>query len=93
MFVDESSSEKLCQVNKKSRNLKYIISLEKNVIPSMISYESIFTRKMKPKFTTPDVIEGSTAFILFSSGSTGLPKGVMLSSRSIIFLMNMLRYK
>ncbi|XP_065221532.1 uncharacterized protein LOC135846386 [Planococcus citri] len=91
LFVDSSSSAKITQCSSKFKCLKHIISLEDNVKPPKLNYSSLLSRKNTLNYIPPSVSELNTSLILFSSGSTGLPKGVMLSNISVIYLFNMMK--
>ncbi|XP_068622181.1 uncharacterized protein [Battus philenor] len=56
---------------------KHLAIAESRLLPKNINYE---------EFTAVEVQETDTLFILYSSGTTGLPKGVMLCHKNLIAL-------
>ncbi len=51
--------------------------------PGMAQYESII-REAPPSEPTVEMDEGETAFLMYTGGTTGKPKGVMLSHRNVM---------
>lgn len=92
IFTSSYSSDKLQKLKKKCKSIKYVIHIDdKSSSRDDLSYKTLLGRKGKTKYTQPKVTGENTTIILFSSGSTGLPKGVMLSNKSIVFLLELVR--
>ncbi|GMR50707.1 hypothetical protein PMAYCL1PPCAC_20902, partial [Pristionchus mayeri] len=87
ILTDEDNLEKVMEATKKRRNVKTIICLRScysdgEPLPAgIIEWKDVIS--CKPDYDVPEVDPGSMAALPYSSGTTGPPKGVMLSHRSI----------
>ncbi|GMS98230.1 hypothetical protein PENTCL1PPCAC_20405 [Pristionchus entomophagus] len=86
VFTDEANVEKVMTAAKKCEKLKTIVVLRNsskmsNLPGNVVDYARVIA--CKPKYDIPDVPADSMAALPYSSGTTGSPKGVMLSHRNI----------
>ncbi len=92
IFTNSLAWKKLSNMNAKYKSFKYVVHLdETDDKPSSLSFKTMLKRKTTAKYVSPKIRDSDPAFILFSSGSTGLPKGVMLSNESLVYLMKLTR--
>jgi amino acid adenylation domain-containing protein len=93
MIVSSKKLKKLLKVLIKENRLKHIIiSDDINEVPVVDGVELIPWRQVKLQDTILAVknkaIETDLAYILYTSGSTGLPKGVMISHLNAFTFLN-----
>lgn len=96
VFVNAKTFEQLNMVNATSRTYNYIVHLDSNVgNAAFLSYESMIVngKSSASKLVKPEMHADQTALMLFSSGSTGLPKAVMLSNKLFLYLTKCYRYE
>lgn len=98
MLVNGKSVSKVLSFSSKFPKLRYLIytdDLSRNVQityakPSqhsikLISYDDVCTLgKLYPKEPAPKPSKDDLALIMYTSGSTGMPKGVMLSHKNLV---------
>ncbi|XP_065222090.1 uncharacterized protein LOC135846750 [Planococcus citri] len=71
--------------------VKYLILLDNPPILSTdVLLFSDLSRKSSSKLVPPCVDPNDPAQILFSSGTTGLPKGVLLTHKNIVYMIHMI---
>ena len=80
-----SQSRKLKAIWDAAPNLKSIIGPSNEFGTGTVSWPSIFSRSVN-SFRTPKILEQDLASILYTSGSTGIPKGIMHSHHNILGL-------
>lgn len=92
MFVNSHVSEQLRQIKPSCATFKFVIQLDSQPAnSSSLNYSDILKNPGKNELIVPEYVSDYPAIILFSSGSTGLPKGVMLSNGSLVFLCSYVR--
>lgn len=88
IFASKTSAKTILQVKKNNTFIKDIIVFDDVKIPGTTNYSdflSKFRRSVQENFTPAIVpLKEQVAFILCSSGTTGLPKGVQLSYNNIL---------
>lgn len=95
VFVNTETFKKLDKVKPTCRTYKYVVHLDsKETNAAFLSYEKMVQndRSVSNKLVQPKITTDQTTLILFSSGSTGLPKAVMLSNQLLLYLTNAFRY-
>lgn len=91
VFVNSHVSEQLRRIKPSCATFKFVIQLDSQPgNSSSLNYNDILKNPGKKDAVFPEYSSDYPAIILFSSGSTGLPKGVMLSNTSLVFLSSYL---
>ncbi|MCZ2259151.1 long-chain-fatty-acid--CoA ligase [Sporosarcina sp. G11-34] len=83
LFVDNDLLDLILPVREKLRTIETIIVHNMNENQNgLISYDKWMANYSTEKITRPDVEELDVATLLYTSGTTGQPKGVMLTHRN-----------
>lgn len=83
VFIDEEYSDILLSIQNRLPMIEKIIVIGHNTQPSsFLSYESIINKRA-PYIPCESLTDDDPSFIMYTSGTTGKPKGAVLSHRSI----------
>jgi len=80
-----SQSRKVKKISEEAPFLKSIIGLVDKTNSKAIEWDTIFSKSLE-NYKAPRIIEQDLAMILYTSGSTGVPKGIMHSHYSLLSL-------
>ncbi len=83
-IFDDDAMEELQKIRDKIPKVKYLIHDGPNTPKDMINYDK-FIDKAKDKVIKVDVKDRDVAVIIYTGGTTGRPKGVMLTYDNILY--------
>lgn len=92
VFIDEEYSDIFMRIKDQIQALEKIIVVGNNQEPSFLHYESIFSEKSR-YLPCEELSDDDPCFIMYTSGTTGKPKGAVLSHRSIFMNAMNLTYE
>ncbi|MGD0198259.1 MAG: long-chain fatty acid--CoA ligase [Solirubrobacteraceae bacterium] len=87
IFVDDSIAPALAKLAPRLRSVEHFVVMGDGPtgdLPNTIRYEELLADSPGSAFDYPDVSERQAAALCFTTGTTGEPKGVLYSHRSIL---------
>jgi fatty-acyl-CoA synthase len=82
LFVDQDLYHFIAPIKEQLQTVKTIIVHQKNEETNEIAYEEWLAQHPSMSFDRPDIDENDVCSLLYTSGTTGNPKGVMLTHRN-----------
>ena len=86
IFVDDTLAPRLAQIVERIPTVERFVVMGEAAtdLPNAISYEELLADSPDGAFEYPDIPERQAAALCYTTGTTGDPKGVLYSHRSIV---------
>ena len=86
IFVDASLVEPLAQLAPEFEGVRHYVVMgdgDLDALPGALSYEQLLEEAGEGEYAWPEIDERAAAALCYTSGTTGNPKGVLYSHRSV----------
>ena len=83
MIYSDDFADKIAQVAERSDSLAHLVHIEGEGLPHSRTFEKTLSDSVLRPVTTTDVTEEQVVCLIFTGGTTGMPKGAQISHRMI----------